>query len=162
MNKKLIIGIIVVIGIIFFQEEKNVQFSTTPLLIASPVAQPKAVVYKSPTCGCCELYANYLEDRGMDVEIISTNDSDMDSIKKQYGIPEGKESCHTTVVGDYVVEGHVPIEVIEKLVSEKPALRGIGLANMPSGSPGMPGAKQGLFQIYGFTEDGNTSMYIEL
>lgn len=149
-----IAGIILVVGIVLSQGKKEVTLSAN-----SPLVGQKAVVYKSPTCGCCNLYIDYLRDRGMNVEEVST--SDMESIKKQYSIPQGKESCHTTLIGDYVVEGHVPIEVIEKLVSEKPALRGITLPDMPSGSPGMPGAKYGLFQIYGFAEDGNTSMYME-
>ena len=123
----IIIGMVLVIGIVISAGNKKV-----PLPENSPLAEVKAVVYKSPTCGCCGLYVDYLRNRGMNVEVVST--SDMDSIKKQYGIPKGKESCHTTVIGDSVVEGHVPIEVIEKFITEKsPALKGIALPAMPSG-----------------------------
>ena len=73
---------------------------------------------------------------------------DMGSIKEQYGIEEDKQSCHTTVIGDYFVEGHVPLAAVEKLLSEKPAIDGIGLPGMPIGTPGMPGVKQAPYEVY--------------
>lgn len=73
---------------------------------------------------------------------------DMASIKAGYKIPRDMESCHTTVIGDYFVEGHVPIKAVEKLLNEKPNIEGIALPGMPSGSPGMSGAKVEKFKIY--------------
>lgn len=106
-----------------------------------------ATVYKSPTCGCCGEYISYLKDQGFEVKM--ENKTDMNSIKVQYGIPENMQSCHTTVMGDYIIEGHVPIEAIRKLVTEKPDIDGIALPGMPQGSPGMPGTKEGEFEIFG-------------
>ena len=106
----------------------------------------KATVCKSPTCGCCVGYGSFLEQQGFDVEIVEKQD--IASIKQKYGIPRSMESCHTTIIGDYFVEGHIPIEAVEKLLQEKPDVDGIALPNMPSGTPGMPGAKRGIWTIY--------------
>lgn len=106
----------------------------------------KATVFKSPSCGCCVGYAAELERQGYNVETINT--IDMRSIKQKYNIPRNMESCHTTIVGEYFVEGHVPIEAVNKLLSEKPSIDGIALPNMPAGSPGMPGIKRAPFKIY--------------
>ena len=121
-------------------------------------AGKKAVVYKSPTCGCCVKHAAYLEDKGFDVEINTVDDND--SIKEKCNIPLKMQSCHTTVIDDYFVEGHVPVEAIEKLISEKPSFDGITLPGMPSGSPGMPGLKREKFIIYSLTDGVNENFTI--
>jgi hypothetical protein len=105
-----------------------------------------AIVYKSPTCGCCVKYVAYLEDAGYKVKTIKENN--MSTIKSRYNIPVDMESCHTMVMGDYVIEGHVPLEVVENMLAEQPDIEGIALPDMPAGSPGMPGIKQGEFNIY--------------
>jgi len=106
----------------------------------------KATVYKSPSCGCCSLYARELKTQGYDVNVVEV--SDMSPIKNKYSIPSSMQTCHTTVIGDYYVEGHVPFAAVEKLLTEKPTIDGIALPGMPVGSPGMPGSKQGKFTIY--------------
>lgn len=111
-----------------------------------------ATIYKSPSCGCCGRYASYLENKGYDITIEGV--SDMQSIKEQYDIPYELESCHTMEIGGYVVEGHVPEEAVVKLLAEKPDIKGIGMAGMPSGSPGMPGPKNEDFVIYQINHDG--------
>ncbi len=83
----------------------------------------------------------------------------MSSIKKKYQIPHNMEGCHTGVIGDYFVEGHVPVEAIEELLAEKPAIGGIALPGMPSGSPGMPGQKTEAFKIYALS-DGTASEFM--
>ena len=105
-----------------------------------------ATVYKSPTCGCCVKYIPYANGNGFDIETITT--SNMDLIKQTHGIPSNMESCHTMIVENYFVEGHIPTEAIDKLLLEQPDIDGIALPGMPSGSPGMPGTKQGDFIIY--------------
>jgi hypothetical protein len=115
-----------------------------------------AVVYKSPTCSCCRQYINYLETQGYNIK--SENVVDMQSVKDKYDISPKIESCHTMVINDYVVEGHVPIEVVEKLINEKPAISGISLPDMPAGSPGMPGIKREPFTIYSLAS--NNPVYI--
>lgn len=111
-----------------------------------------AKIYKSPACGCCEVYATYMKREGYEVEIEDVED--LSAVKQRLGVPSELESCHTTEVGGYVVEGHVPEEVIQKLLSENPDIKGIGMAGMPSGSPGMPGPKTDDFVIYEINHDG--------
>lgn len=120
----------------------------------------KAVVYKSPSCGCCGNYVSYLKRQGYDVEVVQTQD--MDSIKERYEIPRDMHSCHTTVIGDYAVEGHIPLEAVDKLLAERPDIRGIAMPGMPSGSPGMPGPKLGAFVIHGMARDGSVPIFMEL
>jgi len=112
----------------------------------------KVVVYKSPLCGCCVKYISYLKKSGYDVEVVSTDD--MDSIKKKYNIPANMESCHTSIFGDYFVEGHIPLSVVDELLRDKPHVSGIALPDMPAGSPGMPGTKIEPFKIYSLTATG--------
>ena len=107
----------------------------------------KATVYYSPTCSCCKGYITYLRANGFEVEAKQTND--MLSVKEKYGIPSEVEACHTTIVGDYFVEGHMPVEFITKVIDEKPNIDGIALPGMPQGSPGMPGIKSGTSTVYG-------------
>lgn len=114
--------------------------------VASVSTERKAIVYKEPNCGCCNGYIAELEKQRFSVEVKSVKD--MDSIKKQYGISEDRESCHTTVIGSYFIEGHVPLAAVEKLLTEKPDIDGIGLPMMPLGTPGMPGEKQAPYDIY--------------
>ena len=106
----------------------------------------KVTVFKSPTCGCCVGYVAELEKNGFDVETVDT--VDMHAVKQKFNIPQSMESCHTAVMGDYFIEGHVPIEAVNKLLEEKPDIDGIALPGMPAGSPGMPGRKKVPFTIY--------------
>lgn len=112
----------------------------------------KATVYKDPGCGCCNEYVAYLRQQGFDVTAINT--PNMSSIKRQYGVPEGLEGCHTVLIGGYVVEGHVPADVLQRLLAEKPNIKGVSLPGMPMGSPGMSGPKNMPFVIYGFSDKG--------
>jgi hypothetical protein len=118
------------------------------------VSAKTVTVYKSPTCGCCVNYIAMLRQEGYDVDVVETND--MATVKDTYNISRNLESCHTSIFGDYVVEGHMPLDVVEKVLSEKPDIEGIALPNMPSGSPGMPGPKREPFTIYSL--DGNVFM----
>lgn len=111
-----------------------------------------AVMYKSPSCTCCLQYASYLKKLGYGVHIEGIED--MSEIKSRFGVPYELESCHTMELEGYIIEGHVPEEAIQKLLTERPDIKGIGLAGMPSGSPGMPGSKTASFVIYEITRDG--------
>ena len=109
-------------------------------------SREKITVFKSPDCGCCVGWIAEMERNGYDVEAVET--TDLSTIKAKYNIPVNMESCHTAVVGDYFIEGHVPVEAVNKLLEEKPDIDGIALPRMPAGSPGMPGVKMAPFQIY--------------
>lgn len=119
----------------------------------------KVTVHKSPTCGCCVGYVSYLEKHGYEVEVVETKD--LGSIKAEHSIPHDMQSCHTTVIGDYFVEGHVPLEAVNKLLEEKPEIDGIALPAMPAGSPGMPGVKRGEFRIFSL-KDGADAEFMSL
>src|SRR5258708_18509550 len=125
-------------------------------LLASPlraIAAPiKATLYKNPQCTCCEGYAAYLRENGFEVEVKPTND--LAEISQKAGVPEKYQGCHTMFVDGYVVDGHVPVEIVRKLLTERPAIAGITLPGMPSGSPGMNGPKGASWAIYAVTKDG--------
>lgn len=120
---------------------------------------PSVTIYKSPNCGCCVKHSAYLKKNGFKVDIEMVDD--MEAIKRKFGIPNDMQSCHTTVMGDYFIEGHVPIEAFNKLMEEKPDIDGIALPEMPSGSPGMPGPKLEPFEIFEI-KDGKAQTFITL
>ena len=134
--------------------------SASTLALTRPLkAAPVAVtLYKSPECGCCEGYADYLRRHGFAVVSKATNE--LAELSSKAGIPAELQGCHTAFIGDYVVDGHVPVEVITRLLAEHPAIKGIVLPGMPEGSPGMPGAKAGPFTIYGIGADGKAAVYM--
>lgn len=105
-----------------------------------------ATMYKNPECGCCEQYAKYLRRNGFNVTVKETHN--MSLVSRQNGVPEKLAGCHTMLVGGYVVEGHVPVGAINKLLAERPNIKGISLPGMPEGSPGMTGQKREPFTIY--------------
>jgi hypothetical protein len=108
-----------------------------------------AVLYASPTCGCCGEYATFLGENGFTVDVQRT--SELATIKADHGVPAEVESCHTTLIGDWWVEGHVPIEALDKLLAEAPAVDGIALPGMPVGTPGMPGPKEAPYEVLAVT-----------
>ena len=120
----------------------------------------KVQIFKSSSCGCCDAYSKYTGKNEYNVEV---NDvQDMSKIKNQYGVPSEIESCHTMIVGDYFVEGHVPLEAVEKMILEKPNIKGIGISGMPAGSPGMPGTKSGVWTIQAINMDGSLSEFMTI
>lgn len=121
------------------------------LALVAPMAQAAMPVtlYKSPSCGCCEAYVKYLKANGFDVEAI--NSDDMSRIKQEHRV--GKlNSCHTALIGGYVVEGHVPVTAIQKLLRDKPKLVGISVPGMPANSPGMGEMKPGTLTVYAIAQ----------
>ncbi len=110
-----------------------------------------ATIYKDPYCGCCGKWGSYMETKGYETDTVL--EDDMSKIKEQFGVPQELQSCHTSEIEGYVVEGHIPNEAVEKLLEERPDIKGIGMAGMPSGSPGMPGPKAD-FLIYEINHDG--------
>jgi hypothetical protein len=115
-----------------------------------------AILYKNPQCGCCETYADFLRAGGFEVTVKPTHDLPL--IKRQHGVPSELEGCHTTLVDGYVVEGHVPVNALLRLLSERPDIKGISLPGMPAGSPGMSGDKTAPFTIYQI-DDGPAEVY---
>ncbi len=124
------------------------------------LAGEQIVLFKSQSCGCCSLYGSYLGKRGFDLKI--EDHSNLTPIKEQLGVPASLQSCHTVKIGNYFVEGHIPIEAIEKLLQEKPNIKGIAMPGMPSGSPGMPGAKNEPFVIYAVENSGSINEFLRI
>src|SRR5438105_11655756 len=125
---------------------------------AANAASVPVRLYKNPECGCCDGYAEYLRHHGFTVTAKATND--LSEISRKAGIPPELQGCHTAFIGDYVVDGHVPVEAIQKLLAERPAIKGITLPGMPPGSPGMAGDKTEPFAVYAIAKDAKPSVYM--
>ena len=116
-------------------------------------------VFKTPSCGCCYGYVLFLEEEKFKVK--QTDMRSLHTIKQKYNIPVEMQSCHTTIMGKYFIEGHVPFEAVEKLLKEQPDIDGIALPGMPIGTPGMPGDKDGPYVIYQL-KDGKSSVFMTI
>lgn len=125
--------------------------------LSGDAAGQKLVVYKSAGCECCDDFVILAEERGFDVEMTVVDD--LTGFKTELGIPDDLWSCHTSVIGDYFVEGHMPFGAIDKLLAERPDIAGISLPGMPIGSPGMPGPKEGPFVVMAVAHDGSVSEF---
>ena len=130
-----------------------IQLTTLATLAAIPLpaiaAPTPALMYKNPSCSCCETYAAYREQNGFKVDIKPTND--LEQISSRLGVPDALQGCHTVVIDGYLIDGFVPADVVKKMLSERPAITGIALVGMPMGSPGMGGPKTEPFTIQAFT-----------
>lgn len=130
-------------------------------LTAPPSADALApiVVYKTASCGCCGDWVEHMRRAGFAVEVHDVDN--LDPVKTRVGIPFGMGSCHTAEVGGYFIEGHVPAEDVKRLLTEKPAAKGLALPGMPIGSPGME-HPSGLVEPYAVmlvNPDGTTAEY---
>ena len=125
----------------------------------SEAQTPTVTVYKSPTCGCCTDWAEHMTASGFTVETVDV--ASMDDVKTRLGVPSTLASCHTAIVGDYVVEGHVPAEDVERLLAEQPDAAGLAVPGMPIGSPGMEveGRSADSYDVFLFTRDGGVSVF---
>ena len=117
----------------------------------------EVVVYKSPWCGCCEGWVDHMRASGFEVTV--REQEDLTAIKRMAGVPDELQSCHTAFVGGYAIEGHVPAGVIDKLLAERPLVRGLAVPGMPIGSPGMEGAHPEPYEVMTFTQGATTNVY---
>ena len=125
--------------------------------LQSTPGMAEVTVYKSPTCGCCNAWIDHLEENGFTVKV--HDHQDMAPIKQQIGVPYELRSCHTAKVGDYVLEGHVPADLVVEMLTKKPAIKGLAVPGMPMGSPGMEGPRKDPYDVVTFTDDGTTTVY---
>jgi hypothetical protein len=121
------------------------------------VAKTPMVVYKDPGCGCCEKWVGIMQSAGFAVS--ARNTTEMDPIKRRYRVSPALVSCHTAVVEGYVIEGHVPADLILKLLREKPRVLGLAVPGMVTGSPGMEGPNPQSYQVLAFDAAGKTTLY---
>jgi hypothetical protein len=109
-------------------------------------------LYKNPECGCCEGYADYLRENGFNVTVKPTHD--LVTMSREAGITDDVQGCHLSFIDGYVVSGHVPIATVNKLLTERPDIKGVTLPGMPMGSPGMSGTKQAPFEMLEISKSG--------
>jgi hypothetical protein len=133
-----------------------------PSVIGRPssvvAAATPMTIYKTPTCGCCKEWVTHVQKNGFAPKVIDMDD--LTKIKRDAGVPVSLESCHTALVGTYVVEGHVPADLVQKMLTEKPKIAGLAVAGMVVGSPGMEqGNRKQPYEVTAWAKDGKTSVY---
>jgi hypothetical protein len=131
--------------------------SATRLLALAPAKE--ATVYKTPSCGCCKKWVEHMEKSGY--KVTAHDVPDVGVYKKRYGVPDSLGSCHTAIVSSgYIVEGHVPADVIDKLIAQAPKdVIGLAVPGMPAGSPGMEGGTADKYDIVAFDKAGKTRVF---
>ncbi|MBI1260616.1 MAG: metal-binding protein [Rhizobiales bacterium] len=161
MNKKTIaaalVAVVAIAGIAYW----SLGSANAPLQGSSAAAASgnKAItIWRDPSCGCCDAYADYLEGNGYEVTRVDDRDFDKRSIEA--GVPERGIGCHLAEIDGYIVSGLVPVKIIERLVSERPDITGITLPGMPANAPGMAQKKTGTLKTYAFG-DGGVTVYSE-
>ena len=128
------------------------------LTSARPAHAAEIAVYKSPTCVCCERWLDHLRRAGF--RVTEHGVTDVAPVKQKYGVPNALASCHTALAGGYVIEGHVPAGLVERLLAEQPAVVGIAVPGMPAGSPGMESSGgQERYEVLAFSRSGETTTY---
>jgi len=157
-NKYLKLSALAVLSISFFLIF-NFVTNKQDSLASTKADKYKIEVFKTPSCGCCYGYVLFLEEEKFAVK--QTDMRNLHSVKKKYNIPLEMQSCHTSILGKYFIEGHVPLEAIKKLLKEQPDIDGIALPGMPIGTPGMPGDKEEPFIIYQLV-DGKSSVFMTI
>lgn len=171
MRKSLIllaVAAVILVGVLFTRRgaeptgEAALTAEAGEQVAAAPVAAAvtpgtEMVVYKTPTCGCCELWIDHADAAGFTV--VTKDVTDLRPLKAEHGVTPELSSCHTALVEGYVIEGHVPADVIAKMLDERPDIRGLAVPGMPIGSPGMEGGTPEPYDVVAFDRDGNTSVY---
>lgn len=133
-------------------------FGAALMLVSTAAHAATMIVTKSPSCGCCAEWIKHIEAAGFTVKVVNTND--LAATKAKAGVPAKLASCHTAIVNGYVVEGHVPAADIKKLLAMKPKAKGIAVAGMPMGSPGMEmGNHKDAYNTIIFRADGTQSIF---
>jgi hypothetical protein len=129
-----------------------------PARLAS--AEPQTMqVYKSPTCGCCKKWVEHVRSKGYTVTVSDV--PDVSPVKRELGVPSGASSCHTAFIGGYFVEGHVPVEDVDRLLREKPDIAGLAVPGMPIGSPGMEGPNPQAYSTLAVQKDGKLKVFAD-
>ena len=126
---------------------------------AGQPSRPSVQVYKTPTCGCCEKWVTHMRAAGFPVSVKDLDD--VTALKDQLKVPAAARSCHTAKVGSYFLEGHVPADLVIRLLATRPRGRGLAVAGMPIGSPGMEveGVAAQAFDVLLVHEDGTISVF---
>jgi hypothetical protein len=135
---------------------------TTLWMLSGPNAAARGiVVHKTATCGCCNKWINHLQQAGFDVKAIDHGHDELAKLKTAHGVMTQQRSCHTAIVENYVIEGHVPADDIKRLLQEQPDVSGLVVPGMPVGSPGMEveGIPQQPYQVLTFDRNGTVEVF---
>ncbi|OZH53875.1 hypothetical protein AFK68_14690 [Hydrocoleum sp. CS-953] len=117
-------------------------------------------VYRTPTCGCCQGWVEHIKQNGFQVTDIVKPESEIQTIRQKHNLPSDLTSCHTSEIAGYLVEGHIPVADVKRLISQKPNIAGISVPGMPIGTPGMEmGDRQQSFDVFAFKKDGQTRVF---
>ncbi len=158
MNNKVLLSIIAVLVVVAIGEVWYLS-GNNETETAIQAQQAEVVMYKNPGCQCCDKWAAYMEASGFSVAIKPT--PHLYEIKKEQNIPLQAASCHTALIEGYVVEGHVPVEDIKRLLKEQPDAVGLAVPGMPQGAPGMPSPNPQPYKVLLIGNDGSLSLYTQ-
>lgn len=146
------LGIVIAVAGIF----AYLYFTST----SGPDELPDVTVYQNPTCECCTDWAEYMEQEGFNVELEVVESTR--PVREDLGVPEALGSCHTALVGDHVVEGHVPAEDVKRMLVDEREIHGVAVPGMPVGSPGMErGDRVDAYNVIAFNRQGQTEVYAQ-
>lgn len=144
-----VVGVLAIAGAALVVAQQKPVSSRTPI-----------VVYKTATCGCCSLWVEHMRQNGFQPEVHDVSAAQVRAVSRSAGLADDGASCHTTKVGNYIVEGHVPASDVKRLLKEKPAIAGIAAPGMPLGSPGMEqGGRKEAYDVISFTKAGKTAVF---
>jgi hypothetical protein len=129
------------------------------LMATQEIVAADSVVYKGPTCGCCGKWVKHMEEAGFNVDVEDRRD--LTPIKAELGVPARMQPCQTAKVGDYTVEGHVPADLVIRMLDEKSDIRGLAVPGMPMGSPGMEGPRKDSYKVIAIGNDGSAGVYAQ-
>jgi hypothetical protein len=149
-----VVAFVGVVGAVAILAAGNAKFSGA----SAQAEDADVVVYKRSSCNCCNLWVEHLRDNGLKVSVVNVDNTQ--SVQKRFGVPEELAACHTAQVGEYWVEGHVPADLVLKLLKEKPEnIRGLAVPGMPVGSPGMEGPNPVAYSVISLDNAGKKSVY---
>ena len=130
--------------------------AASPALLRALDVPVKMTVYKTPDCGCCKDWIKYMQGQGFTVAAMDMND--LSEIKRSSGVPPKLESCHTALVGGYVIEGHVPADLVKRILAGKPRIAGLAVPGMPVDAPGM-GTGKTPYDVIAWDKAGTTTVF---
>ena len=147
-----VVGILVSLGLLIFGISSSVGQNAA-------TGKPMVSVFKTPTCGCCSNWVDHMKANGFELKVQDVDD--IAAIKEKLGVAPEISSCHTSQVGGYVIEGHVPAAAVQRLLKERPKVAGLAVPGMPAGSPGMelPSGHREPYAVLTFDKTGRTSVY---
>ena len=130
--------------------------ATAPSMLRALAAPLKITVYKSPSCGCCKDWVTYMHTQGFETDVKEMDD--VTEIKRSFGVPAKLESCHTAFIGGYVIEGHVPADLVKKILADRPKIVGLSAPGMPADAPGM-GTGKTPYDVISWDKAGKTAVF---